>query len=173
MNTIELCIESTYLTKWQELNSNVNKKYDALLCRGNSFIYIDGYDVTTYNPLVIIENMKQSLGQFYNQLNENGVLYIDLLREDKIKSNNFIEGETICATYSYSSQIDYSEETNIRKNIEIIKSFKDDSVKKTVLYGYPISEEKLRYMLMEVGFLSIEKVEEEYSLITDAFLARK
>lgn len=68
----------TYLVKWQELNSKIDKKYDALLCRGNSFIYIDGYtNLQDYNPLNVEFNMLKALEQFYNRLTKKGVLYID------------------------------------------------------------------------------------------------
>ena len=163
----------TYLVKWQELDSKVEKKYDALLCRGNSFIAIDGYDIETYDSSRVIENMKKALNQFYNRLNRGGVLYIDLLHEDKIRTNKEIEYETICEEYSYSFKIEYDEKTNIRTNIETIVLSKDNSIKKTIVYTYPLLEKELREMLLEVGFSSVEKIQENYSSISNSFLARK
>ena len=163
----------TYLVKWQELDSKIEKKYDALLCRGNSFTYIDGYGIETYEPTRVIENMKKALRQFYNRLNKNGVLYIDLLHEDKIRKNDEIEHETIGENYSQSYKINYDEETNVRTNIETIVLFEDNSVRKITLYSYPILEKELREMLLEAGFSSIEKIQEEYSTVTNSFLARK
>ncbi len=163
----------TYLVKWQELDSKVEKKYDALLCRGNSFTYIDGHDIETYDPSRVIENMKKALSQFYKRLNKNGVLYIDLLHEDKIRKNEEIEHETICENYSQRYKIEYDEETNIRTNIETIVLFEDNSINKIVTYSYPLLEKELKQLLLEAGFSSVEKIEKEYSTITNSFLARK
>ncbi len=69
-----------FLVKWQELDTQIEKQYDALLCRGNSFMYMDGYDgLENYNVVKVKENMKMALHQFYERLNNNGILYIDLL----------------------------------------------------------------------------------------------
>ena len=161
-----------FLVKWQELDRKIERKYDALLCRGNSFIYMDGYD-EVYDVVKVKENMKIALHQFYERLNSDGVLYIDLLKETSIASNKTIEKEVFFETYSSSFEITYDKETNIRINTETIKDFQNNSTYQIKLYSYVIRENELKEMFLEAGFTSVEKVEIESSNFTNSFLAKK
>jgi len=164
-------IVPSFLVKWQNLNSQIDTKYDALLCRGNSFTYIDGYDTKSYNPATIKENMQRSLVQFYNQLNPNGVLYIDLLKE-KHKTQS-VKKEEDFETYHSSTKVSYNETTNIRTITESIKFFDNDTIYNFTLYGYIITEQELKSMLYDAGFISVNKIEIDSSDIADSFLAKK
>ena len=161
-----------FLVKWQELDSKIERKYDALLCRGNSFIYMDGYD-EVYNVEKVKKNMKIALSQFYERLNSNGVFYIDLLKETSITCNKNVEHEIFYETYSSLFEIIYDEETNIRKSIETIRVLKDNLTYQRELYGYVLKEDELKEMLLEAGFSSVEKVDIESSNFTNSFLAKK
>jgi len=164
-------IVPSFLVKWQNLNSKIDKKYDALLCRGNSFIYIDGYDIKTYNPRIIKENMQRSLVQFYNQLNLNGVLYIDLLKEEH-KTQSVKKDENF-KTYCSSTKVSYNEITNVRTITESIKFFDNDTLYNFTMYSYVITEQELKSMLYDAGFISVNKIEIDSSDIADSFLAKK
>jgi SAM-dependent methyltransferase len=66
-----------YQTDWLNLTACVPDTFDALLCRGNSLIYIDSWDSETLNdgtPTRIL----QALGQFRAKIHAGGMLYIDL-----------------------------------------------------------------------------------------------
>jgi len=161
-----------FLVKWKELDTQIERQYDALLCRGNSFIYLDGYD-GNYNVEKAKENMKIALYQFYKRLKPNGVFYIDILKEECIRKNDIIEKKVFYDTYSSSFKITYDEETNIRTNTETIINLEDNSIYKINIYGYVIREDELKEMLLEAGFVSVEKIEIESSDVANSFLARK
>jgi len=44
--------------------------------------------------------MKKALSQSYNRLNTNGILYIDLIYEDKIRKNDVVEHKIVYENYS-------------------------------------------------------------------------
>jgi len=151
-------IVPSFLVKWQNLNSKIDKKYDALLCRGNSFTYIDGYDTKSYNPTTIKENMQRSL-------------VLDLLKE-KHKTQS-IKKEEDFKTYHSSTKVSYNEITNVRTITESIKFFDNDTIYNFTLYGYIITEQELKSMLYDAGFISVDKIEINSSDIVDSFLAKK
>lgn len=159
----------SHLVSWQELDSKVSKKYDALLCRGNSFIYLDGYDEKDYSSKNIHLLMKKSLKQFFNRLNAQGIVYIDLIKEEKVENNTDTRD---FFNYRILSEIEYIEELNLRKSIEKI-IYNDGSIEQDIIYSYPIGKIELERMAIEAGFISVDEVNIDSSNFTDSFILRK
>ena len=72
-----------YLTKWQDLRKNITKKYDAVLCRGNSLIYVDSWK--QQGAIAKRQNMQVALENMYAVLKPGGLLYVDTIGRHELK----------------------------------------------------------------------------------------
>lgn len=54
-----------------------NKKYDALLCRGNSLPYVISWDNSTFNPEIARQKIEESISLFFGLVKKEGLVYID------------------------------------------------------------------------------------------------
>src|SRR5258705_1401504 len=69
--------------RWQELSKYFNACFDIVMCRGNSLIYVDGWDIDNLPDEKLIS---ESLINFGKCLKPNGVLYIDTTSESNLNS---------------------------------------------------------------------------------------
>ncbi len=63
---------------WLVLSEVLGQQYDALLCRGNSLIYVGSWEKNSIPPNSR-ELIRKAIQQFYLSLSEGGLLYLDLI----------------------------------------------------------------------------------------------
>ncbi len=148
-----------YQNSWLELSKNISHKFDAILCRGNSLIYVNSWDVK--NPTVNKENIKRVLQEFYNQLNNNGLLYVDIINKKEFNQKyplienigeRIINGKRVKIAW----KITHFPEKKMRK-CDII--FHVDGQKSiTSCYSYLLTHKELFSLMTECGFKNIHEV---------------
>ena len=161
----------TYTSSWVDLSKNIKENFDAILCRGNSLIYVNSWDIN--KPELNKENIKKTLQEFHKKLNENGLLYIDLINKKEFHREKYpileeigekiIDGKKIKITWELFHDYD----KKIRKCNIIMKV--DDKTEITTLYSYLLEHSKLINLMKEIGFKDVKEVnidgEENYNVI--------
>lgn len=163
-----------YQCKWQELTHNIPDKFDFVLCRGNSLLYIDSWgnnEITSATK----RHIKEALQQFYALLNKEGFLYIDIYPKEDVQKTE--------------TQRDFGEKLIDGKRVRLLWQIKHDFINQQriwspkvivdgqthefCLYSYLLTHSDLVQLMREVGFSQIEELifegEDDYTV----FLARK
>lgn len=161
----------TYTSSWMQLSKNIKENFDAILCRGNSLIYVNSWDIN--KPELNKENIRKTLQEFHKKLNENGLVYIDLINKKEFHREKYpileeigekiIDGKKIKITWGLFHDYD----KKIRKCNIIMKI--DDETKVTTLYSYLLEHSELINLMKEIGFKDVKEVnidgEENYNVI--------
>lgn len=147
-------------TNWTELSIKIRQKFDVVLCRGNSLIYVDSWDKNNISEITK-EKIKKSLQEFYKILNNGGFLYVDLTNKKEFDKSKYpiieefgekiIDGKKVKLTWELTH--DYTKKIRTWKSILII----DDQKHEFVYYSYLLTHEELIDLLKEVGFSKIQE----------------
>lgn len=88
---------------YQEMNwldiENLQRKFDLVMCRGNSLSYVEGWDKQAINSEEAKKKIRESMGLFFEVTNPNGLIYVDTISEEELKEqggNVEIKTEDIC-----------------------------------------------------------------------------
>jgi sarcosine/dimethylglycine N-methyltransferase len=129
-------ILKTVQADWRWLNRNIQGKYDAIICLGNSFTH-----------LFEEPDRRRALAEFYAALKHNGVLILDQRNYDAIVDDGFSTkhkyyycGEKVVAAP------EYVDDGLVRMKYE----FPDDS--SFTLNMFPLRKNYMRKLLLEAGF---------------------
>lgn len=151
-----------HLLNWLGLSKKFSHKFDVVLCRGNSLIYVDSWDGNMIQKQTK-ENIKKSLGEFLNVLNPDGLLYVDITNKKEFDKFSYpiveefgekiIDGKKINLTWELTH--DYENRKRTWKSILMI-----DGVRHEFSYfSYLLRHEELVKMMGEAGFKKVEPVE--------------
>lgn len=124
---------------WRWLTRDVQEKFDAVICLGNSFTH-----------LFAESDRRKALAEFYAVLNHDGILILDQRNYDQILDSGFQSKHT----YYYCGE-------NVKAEPEYVDSglarfryeFPDRSA--FHLNMYPLRKEYTRRLLFEVGFQNV------------------
>lgn len=151
-----------YLFNWLELSDKISQRFDTVLCRGNSLVYVDSWDDNKIQDMTR-ENIKKSLREFFNILTPSGLLYVDIINEKEFDRPSYpiveefgekvIDGKKIKLTWELVH--DYEKRKRTWKSILLI-----DGVRHEFAYfSYLLRHKELVQIMSEVGFKNIEQVE--------------
>jgi SAM-dependent methyltransferase len=185
----------THYARWEELTQNTPRTYDALMCAGNSFIGINSYDdFLTTSKEEVTRSMKKALSEFYNALNPNGVLYIDVFNEKYSCPTEPFSVSSETDTHLSFTTICYDKERHIRTNLttttSLIDGTEEDSITKFIhspdgdltvylegngrVFKYiPVYVEELTKLLKEAGFSRVEFANTDDAGYVDSLFAFK
>jgi len=132
-------ILKTAQADWRWLNRDINSKYDAIICLGNSFTHL--YEES---------DRRRALAEFYAALKHDGILILDQRNYDKILDEGFSSKHK----YYYcgdkvTAEPDYIDEGLVRMKY----SFPDGS--QFSLNLCPIRKTYVRRLLSEAGFARV------------------
>lgn len=132
-------ILKTTQADWRWLNRDIQGKYDAIICLGNSFTHLHDEG-----------DRRRALAEFYAALKHDGILIIDQRNYDAILDHGFSSKHK----YYYcgdqvTAEPEYVDEGLARFRYE----FPDDSVFR--LNMFPLRKNYLRTLLKEAGFQKI------------------
>lgn len=154
-----------YLTNWLELTKNIPRKFDAVLCRGNSLVYVNSWDRGQIGQVQEGArcNILAALRQFRKILNKGGVLYVDLTNRREFDRPNYpiIEdfgGRTINgkkAKLVWEMTHDYENKIRVWKAILTIGGKKYEFEN----YSYPLRHKELIGLMKEAGFRNVHEAE--------------
>lgn len=130
----------TVQSDWRWLNRDVNGRYDAIICLGNSFTHL-------FNE----HDRRKTLAEFYSALNHDGLLILDQRNYDAILDHGYSSQHTYyyCGdgVSVYPEYVDHGL-TRFRY------AFPDESVYH--LNMYPLRKAYVRRLMREVGFQTID-----------------
>ena len=157
---------------WSRLD-DIHGTFDAVLCRGNSLIYIDSWgenNISKDTP----RHIKQSLTEFKERLKPQGMLLVDTIKRDNFEQTypivkNF--GEKIIDGQKISVQWELSHD--YEKNIRTWDSFLeiDGMAYEFNHTAYLLHPDTLISILKEIGFTNIQPVYINGGDYYDAFVA--
>ena len=132
-------ILKTVHADWRWLNKDVNGKYDAIVCLGNSFTHLH-----TEN------DRRRALAEFYAALKYDGILILDQRNYDGILDNGFSSKHK----YYYCGDQVTAEPEYVDDTLARFKySFPDGS--EFHLNMFPIRKNYVRGLMKDVGFQQI------------------
>ncbi|MGE3245010.1 MAG: class I SAM-dependent methyltransferase [Beijerinckiaceae bacterium] len=132
-------ILKTVHADWRWLNKDVNGKYDAIVCLGNSFTHLHNEN-----------DRRRALAEFYAALKYDGILIMDQRNYDNILDNGFSTKHK----YYYCGDKVTAEPEYVDESLARFKySFPDGS--EYHLNMFPIRKNYVRKLMTEVGFQQI------------------
>jgi len=150
-----------YISNWLDLSKNIPKKFDAVLCRGNTLIYVDSWGENRISDKTK-DNIKHALQEFYKMLNENGLLYVDITNKAHFNESNFAVtndfGEKIINGKKTKMSVEFN--MDFKKKIRIFKPIITIDGKRNEFsnYAYLLTHNELEDLLKEVGFKKVEEI---------------
>jgi SAM-dependent methyltransferase len=90
----EKCSIEVLECDWRDLKKHFissKEKFDIVICRGNSLIYVNSWEKNSLLPNVAVDGIKESLLNFYEILNPRGILYIDITNRKEFNSKSSFE----------------------------------------------------------------------------------
>lgn len=132
-------ILKTVQADWRWLNRDIQGKYDAIICLGNSFTHLHDE-----------EDRRRALAEFYAALKYDGILIIDQRNYDAILD----EGFSTKHKYYYCGDQVTAEPEHVDDGLARFRyTFPDESVFR--LNMFPLRKNYLRKLLGEAGFQHI------------------
>lgn len=132
-------ILKTVQADWRWLNRDIQGKYDAIICLGNSFTHL--HDES---------DRRRALAEFYAALKHDGVLILDQRNYDAILDHGFSTKHK----YYYCGDQVTAEPEHVDDSLARFKySFKDGT--SYTLNMFPIRKDYLRRLMREAGFQRI------------------
>ena len=129
-------ILKTVQADWRWLNRNIQGKYDAIICLGNSFTH-----------LFEEPDRRRALAEFYAALKHNGVLILDQRNYDAILDHGFSTKHR----YYYCGEKVVAAPEHVDDGLVRMKyEFPDDS--SYTLNMFPLRKNYTRKLLLEAGF---------------------
>ncbi|MDP1543406.1 MAG: class I SAM-dependent methyltransferase [Polycyclovorans sp.] len=125
---------------WRWLNRDINGKYDAVICLGNSFTH-----------LFSERDRRKALAEFYAALRHDGILILDQRNYDQILDEGFSSKHK----YYYCGDRVSAEPEHMDEGLARFRySFPDGS--QYHLNMFPLRKDYTRRLMTEVGFQRIE-----------------
>ena len=125
---------------WRWLNRDVDGRYDAVICLGNSFTHLFDED-----------DRRRCLAEFYSVLKHDGVLILDQRNYDNILDKGFSSKHK----YYYCGDKVSAEPVHIDDGLARFEyAFSDGS--KHHLNMFPLRKKYMRNLLLESGFRTVE-----------------
>ncbi|PNW34186.1 UNVERIFIED_CONTAM: SAM-dependent methyltransferase [Euhalothece sp. KZN 001] len=132
-------ILSTVHADWRWLTRDVQERFDAVICLGNSFTH-----------LFSEEDRRKALAEFYSVLKHDGILILDQRNYDLILDEGFKSKHT----YYYCGENVKAEPEYVDDGLARFRyQFPDESVYH--LNMFPLRKDYVRRLLHEVGFQDV------------------
>lgn len=133
-------ILNTVQADWRWLNRDINGKYDAIICLGNSFTHLHDE-----------QDRRKALAEFYAALKHDGILIIDQRNYDAILDHGFSTKHK----YYYAGEQVKAEPEYVDEGLARFKYTFPDGAEYT-LNMCPIRKNYLRRLLTEAGFMRVK-----------------
>ena len=130
----------TVQADWRWLSRDINEKYDAVICLGNSLTH-----------LFSEQDRRKALAEFYTVLKHDGILILDQRNYDGILDNGFSSKHV----YYYCGENVSAEPEYVDEGLARFQyTFPDGSAYH--LNMFPLRKEYLRRLMNEVGFQQVK-----------------
>jgi SAM-dependent methyltransferase len=165
-----------YRINWSELSTTIDKRFDAVLCRGNSLVYVNSWGQNGISSGAI-EKVRQSLREFYNVLNDGGLLYVDLINRREFDRLSYPEvtmfGQKPICGRKISLTWELTHDTRSRKRIWKSTLFMDGEPHVFTYESCLLRQNELVRMMRDVGFENVQEVKISGEKNYDVFVGFK
>ena len=144
---------------WRRL-SFLDKKFDAVLCRGNSLIYLDSWESEVQLPDFSVK-VEIALRQMRSVLSEHGLLYVDMTSENEYgQESPLVEGMGTRIVNSQSMTLIWKVNHDWVNRIRTICSIRrvEDTVFVHDYHSFLLRHRELRDLLSKAGFENTERI---------------
>jgi SAM-dependent methyltransferase len=148
-----------YRANWLELRQVLPGRFDAVLCRGNSLVYLDSWNQASIRQDAPVR-IESALIQFRQMLNPGGVLYLDLINPKEFDQPAYplveeigekqIDGQTYRLTWI----LEHDAATRTRTCRSILQVDGQESV--YVYTSYLLRAQELVELMQRAGFSRVE-----------------
>lgn len=159
---------------WQLLSSKIDRRYDLLLCRGNSLVYVNSWHRRTNNIIAAKEEILLSLQNFYDLLKPNGLLWIDITSDKEISEGPKVSERFSKRVNGENVEMIWDITHDPKKRIRIVEGefmFRDTNYQHT-FYSYYMTSSELTELLQKIGFKKVERITVKNEIYT-ILIARK
>jgi hypothetical protein len=156
---VEKVVIPSYSSDWRNLSQNIPGVFDALLCRGNSLVYMDSWDI---GPALTpgLREIQIALDEFFKKLKLGGVLYLDIYREDQGDNGVSRElGEMVVAGHRVSLDWQINCDHSSRRRIWTADLSVDGQSQRFELSSFLLYHAELVTLLYKAGFSDVAEVE--------------
>jgi len=159
--------------RWHDLHK-LEKRFDAVLCRGNSLIYLDSWLSNEPSATNFLSNAPVALRQMRGVLNARGFLYVDSISADEYQRGpSLVEefGERIVndlpMRLTWTVKHDWKQMNRIVRSARRIGeiTFCHD------YRGFLLKHEELQNMLSAAGFSRVRKIKLDGERAYDVYIA--
>lgn len=98
---------------WLDIR-NLERKFDLVMCRGNSLPYVISWDKQEINSEETRRKIKESVGLFFEMTTQNGLIYIDTISQEELDKNGG-NVEIKIANIHLEGKIQYDWQNKIRR----------------------------------------------------------
>lgn len=164
------------VTDWADLGK-LDRKFDAILCRGNSFIYVDSWDEgTKLDPENFLSRARSALQGMYDVLNEDGLLYIDMPSKKEYESGPVLNedlGERL--VNGQMTKLAWRVTHDWDKRVRVVHSERLVDGEKIVhdYYSFLLKHEELQLLLNKVGFDKVSPLTLDGENVYDIYIAER
>ncbi len=145
------CILRTVYADWRWLSRDVNGRYDAIICLGNSFTH-----------LFEEQDRRKVLAEFYSMLKHDGVLILDQRNYGAILDDGFSSKHT----YYYCGDSVTAEPEHIDEGLARFRYDFADGVQYH-LDMFPLRRDYTRRIMLEAGFQRVDTYGDFQETYTD------
>lgn len=165
----------SYLSSWQQLPLKVPYTYDAVLCRGNSLLFMGAYtDAAPVSRESALAMMHEALKGMFSKVSDDGLLFIDIPKPDKAKPEKpYLSTFTDNLTVKTKTTVSYDPKTQLRTTTNLITNLLSGTETINTAHTYPIDEKEFIQMLLSIGFQGLEKSPIKEAFFMDAYMAFK
>lgn len=145
---------------WEDLG-RLDKKFDAVMCRGNSFVYLDSWEKDLIDTENFFEKAQKSLRSMRQVLKPDGFLYIDMpSQKEYAQGPDFVEELGERSIEGKMTNIKWMVHHDWKKRIRtIVSERKVDAEVFTHTYeSFLLKHSEMVELLKSVGFLRIENI---------------
>jgi len=166
----------SHQVNWLDLHTRLGTEFDALLCRGNSLIYVGSWEDGGVPPDAR-QLIQEALRQFYLSLNEGGVLYVDVIGAHEYDRRTYplrseLSGDLDDGTHvelTWEVAHDYAARTRTWRTVV----HRDGRTFDQTRYGYLIRHEDLLSDLSSAGFCRVDPCRIDSAQSYSVLLVRK
>lgn len=156
-------VHESILAKWEDLTSVFGeKKFEALICCGNSFVYAGGHwnqDVEIIREKAL-GNILDTLKIFYNLLAPGGIFLVDKPADDEQRTEELIAHVCVAGRDMYDVLFSVKfDSTGERRNAQILLRSQITGEEIGVPnMAYRLKDAELCALLVKAGFRNIERI---------------
>lgn len=147
--------------QWEDL-SGLNQTFDVVLCRGNSFIYVDSWDDgSKLDTKEFLARGQRALEAMYGTLRTGGHLYIDMPSRREYESGDEVFEDLGRRTVDGKAMsMSWLVKHDWVKRVRSVRSTRtvDGQIYEHDYYSFLLKHEEMKALLERAGFVGVQEI---------------